>query len=223
MVTTTPGLEWERRAWQAGREVVAGVDEAGRGAWAGPLVAAAVAVPRDARQRARLTRAFNQAHTAARDSKLLSAGQRARVRAVLDALEVPHAVAEVPPGEIDALGLGPANRAAMVRAVAALDPAPDHVLVDAFRLPELGCPHDAIVHGDARCLSIALASIVAKLHRDALMAALAEAHPEYAFHAHKGYGTAAHLAAIERHGICAQHRRSFAPIARFQATDADAR
>jgi ribonuclease HII len=208
-----PTLRWEKRAWSDGHEIVAGVDEAGRGAWAGPLVAAAVVVPRDPRERARLTREINRANLIVNDSKRLSAAARQRVADVLGDLDIPCALCVVSVDELDAVGLGAANRLALCRAVDALSPSPKHVLVDAFRLDALKCGHDAIIHGDQRCQSIALASIVAKLRRDAIMQALGAEFPEYHFGVHKGYGTRLHREAIERHGITAQHRRSFAPIA----------
>jgi ribonuclease HII len=215
-----PTLRWEKRAWNDGKLIVAGVDEAGRGAWAGPLVAAAVILPHDSARRARVTRAINRAETAVRDSKKLSADQRQRVVEVLYALEIPHAVSVIEVTELDAIGLGVANRLALCRAVGGLAPNPDHVLVDAFRLEGLPCSHDPIIHGDNLSQTIAMASIVAKLHRDALMVALDAEHPEHGFAAHKGYGTSAHRAAIELHGITAQHRMSFAPIVEYLARGA---
>jgi ribonuclease HII len=210
-----PNTKWERRAWAAGRDIVAGVDEVGRGAWAGPLVAAALVLPRDPQERARITRALNQADAPPRDSKLLTPLQRARALEVVCRLDIPHAIAEVTAVEIDELGLGPANRLALCRAVAGLVPAAEHVLVDAYRLEDLACPHEAIVRGDNRCVSIALASIVAKLHRDGIMQRLDREHPEFGFAWHKGYGTVAHARAIAEHGVSPHHRRSFAPIARW--------
>ncbi|MDQ3549073.1 MAG: ribonuclease HII [Chloroflexota bacterium] len=210
-------MQWERRAWDEGKLLVAGVDEAGRGAWAGPLVAAAVILPCDPRERARITLAIKRAGTEIRDSKQLSASQRQRAIDVLYALGIPHAVTVIEVGELDAIGLGAANKAVLCRAVAALTPEPEHVLVDAFRLESLSCTHDPIIQGDNLSQTIALASIVAKLHRDALMAALDAEHSLHGFATHKGYGTAAHRAAIERHGITPQHRTSFAPIAEFLA------
>jgi ribonuclease HII len=208
-----PGLTWERRAWTAGKSVVAGVDEVGRGAWAGPLVAAAIALPREPQARARLTRAFNHAHASVRDSKQLKVCQRELIARVLLDLNIPYAIVEISVLEIDATGVGTANRAALRQAALALDPLPEHVLVDAFPLDDLGCSHDAIIRGDSASTSIALASIVAKVHRDALMTRLDEQYPEYGFAAHKGYGTAAHRQAIDRFGITCHHRTSFAPIA----------
>jgi ribonuclease HII len=218
-----PGLMWERRAWTAGRSVVAGVDEVGRGAWAGPLVAAAVVLPQEPRTRARLTRAFNAAHASVRDSKLLSVSQRHLVLDVLTDLAIPHAIVDIPVQQIDAAGVGKANRAALRDAAMSLDPHPEHVLVDAFTLDDLGCPHDAIIRGDSISTSIALASIVAKVHRDALMADLDDTFPEYGFGTHKGYGTAAHRQAIRRFGVTCHHRTSFAPIAEMLAHDSQPR
>ena len=216
----SPSLRWEQRAWRDGKLIVAGVDEAGRGAWAGPLVAAAVVLPREPQARGRITRAINRAETAVRDSKQLSADQRGRVMDVLTALEVPHAVAVIDVEELDAIGLGRANQLALCRAVDELSPEPEHVLVDAFQLNELRCSHDPIIHGDNLSQTIAMASIVAKLHRDALMADLDCELPAYGFASHKGYGTASHRAAIERNGVCRQHRTSFAPIAELLARGA---
>lgn len=216
-----PTLRWEKQAWRDGKLIVAGVDEVGRGAWAGPLVAASVVLPHDSVARGRLTRAIQRAATTVRDSKQLSAGQRRRVMDVLCALDIPYAVSVVSVDELDAIGLGAANRLALCRAAGALSPEPEHVLVDAFRLDGLPCSHDPIIHGDNLSQTIALASIVAKLHRDALMAVLDAEHPQHGFANHKGYGTAAHRAAIGRHGITPQHRKSFAPIAEYLADGAD--
>jgi ribonuclease HII len=205
-----PTQRWERAAWSAGHAVVAGVDEAGRGAWAGPLVAAAVALPESGRARARLTREFNRLDVLVHDSKLLSPDQRDRAHAALCAVDIPRSVCVIDVRELDQLGLGVANREALRRAAAKLDP--QHVLVDAFWLDELPCGQQAIVHGDALCVSIALASIVAKVTRDRIMTELHEHWPQYGFAEHKGYGTRAHAAALAQHGVTPQHRASFAPI-----------
>jgi ribonuclease HII len=218
--SSSPSLRWEQQAWRDGKLIVAGVDEAGRGAWAGPLVAAAVVLPRDPQARGRITRAINRAETAVRDSKMLSADQRERVMEVLTTLGVPHAVAVIEVEELDAIGLARANPLALCRAVEGLTPEPEHVLVDAFRLNDLRCSHLPIIHGDNLSQTIAMASIVAKLHRDALMTRLNDEHPDYGFASHKGYGTAFHRAAIERHGVMCQHRTSFAPIAELLARGA---
>jgi ribonuclease HII len=213
-----PTLRWERAAWAAGHTVVAGVDEAGRGAWAGPLVAAAVALPESGRERARLTRELNRLDALVHDSKLLSADQRDRAHAALCTLDIPRSICVIDVSEIDQLGLGAANREALRRAAAGLNPG--HVLVDAFRLDDLPCGQQAIVHGDALCVSIALASIVAKVTRDRIMTELHTQLPQYGFAQHKGYGTRAHAAALAQHGVTPQHRSSFAPIARALADDA---
>jgi ribonuclease HII len=217
------GLAWERRAWRGGALDVAGVDEAGRGAWAGPLVAAAVVLPRDPHERARITRELTRAETLACDSKQLTAVQREMARSVIVRLGLAHAIAVVPVDEIDAHGLGTANREALTRAVQALDPAPDHVLVDALRLRHLPCTYDAIIRGDCLSQAIALASILAKFHRDEIMFALHQEHPEYGFARHKGYGTRFHAAALDRLGPSAHHRRSFAPVASRCRDVSDAR
>lgn len=211
--TRQPTLQWEKRAWSDGKLLVAGVDEVGRGAWAGPIVAAAVIVPHDPRERARMTRALNRAGAHVRDSKLLSPRQRQTALDVVNGLGVPVAVVELGPAEIDAMGLAVANRTVLREAVQRLSSQPDHVLVDAYRLDDLDCPHDSVIRGDSCCVSIALASIVAKLHRDAIMERLGYDYPEYGFGQHKGYGTELHQCAIADHGITVHHRRSFAPIA----------
>lgn len=213
---TTPTLSWERRAWKCGKRVVAGVDEAGRGAWAGPLVAAAVALPEDRAFRTRLTRALNREGALVRDSKQISASQRECVADIIRAMGVPHSVIVVDVETIDEIGVGAANLRALRKAAREIEPTPAHVLVDAFRLPDLWCSHDAIVRGDSISFSIALASILAKTHRDAIMCRLSEELPAYGFAGHKGYGTAMHQRALLDHGVTPHHRRSFAPIARLE-------
>ncbi|HQZ90345.1 MAG TPA: ribonuclease HII [Thermomicrobiales bacterium] len=208
-----PALVWERRAWRAGKLVVAGVDEVGRGAWAGPLVAAAVVVPAEPSARAQLTRALNRAGAVVRDSKQLNAAQRSRVVEVVQGLGIPMAISEVSVEIIDQVGVGRANKLALREAASTVRPGVDHVLVDAFEVPGLNCTHDAIVHGDSVSLSIALASIIAKTHRDQIMTEMAEEWPVYQFQLHKGYGTAAHRLALATYGPTPHHRTSFAPVA----------
>lgn len=208
-----PTLDWERRAWRGGKLVVAGVDEVGRGAWAGPLVAAAVTVPAEPTARARLTRALNRAGAVVRDSKQLSADQRRRVVNVIEQLGIPTSIVEISVDVIDRIGIGRANKQALRDAAVAIQPAADHVLVDAFEVPDLRCSYDAIVHGDCASLSIALASIAAKTHRDRILVELDEQWPEYGFALHKGYGTALHRRALAEYGPTRHHRASFAPVA----------
>lgn len=184
----------------AGTEGVAGVDEAGRGPLAGPVVAAAVLLDA-ARPIAGLD-----------DSKRLSARRREVLASEIQCRARAVSVAAVEPAEIDRINILQASLLAMQRAVAALDPAPVEVLVDGNRCPEFGIPARAIVGGDGLEPAIAAASIVAKVERDRLMAELDGVHPGYDFASHKGYGTRAHLDALQRLGPCDVHRRSFAPV-----------
>jgi ribonuclease HII len=206
---TTSGLGHEWALTQAGCLAIAGVDEAGRGAWAGPLVAAAVVLPvpscaDDADLLARLA--------GVRDSKALSADQREHLFPAIVAAARGVGIGTVPADELDRIGLGPANRLAWARAIGALPLVPDYLLLDAFRLPGVSQPQTPLVRGERESLSIAAASIVAKVHRDRLLHALDGEFPRYGFARHKGYGTAAHLAALLEHGPCLAHRFSFGPV-----------
>ncbi len=199
-----PSLEYETWLWARGYARVAGIDEAGRGALAGPLVAAAVILPPEP--------ACATALAGVRDSKLLTPRQRAALNARVQELALAVGIAIVPASLVDGAGLSAAGQLAFRRAVEALAHPAEFLLLDAFRLNEAPAPQLALIHGDARCLSIAAASVVAKVARDALMDELDAAFPEYAFHRHKGYATAVHQVALESHGPCAQHRRSYAPV-----------
>ncbi|MBI2835308.1 MAG: ribonuclease HII [Acidobacteria bacterium] len=182
---------------------VAGVDEVGRGCLAGPVVAAAVILD-PARHIPGLC-----------DSKALAAVNRERLHDAIVARALGWAVASADPAEIDLLNIHRASLTAMRRAVLALHPLPDLVLVDAFRIPELHIPQRGVVHGDSRCAAIAAASIMAKVVRDREMATLHVQDPRYGFDRHKGYATADHLAAVSRFGYSAVHRRSFRPPSLF--------
>ncbi len=207
-----PGLGHEAALAKAGYLTIAGVDEAGRGAWAGPLVAAAVVLPDlTMTRRATLLRQLR----AVRDSKQLQAAQREAALITIERLARAIGVGWVPAPELDQLGLGAANRLAWERAIAALAIPPDHLLLDAFRLPASPLPQTSIVRGDSICLSIAAASIVAKVTRDRALMVLAAQYPAYQFARHKGYGTAQHQAALAEFGACPEHRQSFAPLKRF--------
>lgn len=188
--------------WPLDQPRIAGVDEAGRGPLAGPVVAAAVLL-HPARPIAGLG-----------DSKKLSARQRDRLFDLIRQQALGWAIAGASVAEIDRLNILQATLLAMQRAVAALRPRPEQVLVDGNRLPVLDVPARAIVHGDARVAQIAAASILAKVHRDRWCLAADQRWPQYGFAAHKGYGTAAHMAALQAHGPCVQHRYSFAPVRR---------
>jgi ribonuclease HII len=169
-------------------------------------------LPKDAGVRRKLTRLLNQSHLRPRDSKLVPPADRYQIVDILRVLHIPMAVSELSPTDIDELGVGVANRTALCRAVLAL-PGVDYALLDAFRVEDLRCDGQAIIGGDRRCLSIALASIVAKVHRDQIMIGLDASYPGYGFGQHKGYGTRMHSEALEALGVCDQHRRSFRPVA----------
>jgi ribonuclease HII len=200
-----PSLEREGALWREGRGVVAGVDEAGRGPLAGPVVAAAVAFP-----------AFGKPIRGLRDSKLLSPHARERLAAVVRARALAVAVGAASVREIDRINIRRASVLAMRRALARLPVHPDVVLVDGLPCPELGCPHQAIVDGDASCHCIAAASVIAKTVRDHLMVLLGARHPAYAWASNKGYGTPEHLAALADLGFTAHHRRSFSPVVQLE-------
>jgi ribonuclease HII len=179
---------------------ICGVDEAGRGPLAGPVVAAAVILD-PARPIAGL-----------RDSKALTAAARLRLSLQIRQHALAWSIAEASVSEIDALNILQATLLAMQRAVAALSPAADAARIDGNRLPRLPIPAQALVRGDALDPAISAASILAKTHRDALMQALDVHYPDYAFARHAGYPTAEHLARLREHGPCPAHRRSFAPV-----------
>jgi len=184
--------------------VVAGVDEAGRGPLAGPVVAAAAVID-EARLDAALRLRID-------DSKKLSAAKRTAIFAELAGC-ARLAVGAASVAEIDRFNILGATMLAMRRAVLSLGILPDLVLIDGNRTPELPCPARAVVGGDARSLSVAAASIVAKVTRDRIMASLAARHPGFGWERNAGYGTAAHREALVRLGATAHHRRSFAPVA----------
>ena len=201
-----PNLVLERRLLRQGHHLIAGVDEVGRGAWAGPVVAAAVILPLDNPHLRATLKGVN-------DSKLLTARQRERLAAAIGEVAVTLGVGGAGPAEVDRHGLLAATRAAMQRAIAMLMPPPEALLIDAVDLSTVvALPQESPIYGDARSLSIAAASIVAKVSRDRWMVGLDERFPGYGFAGHKGYGTPAHCAALERLGVCAAHRLSYAPI-----------
>jgi len=190
----------EERLHQGGCARIAGVDEAGRGCLAGPVVAAAVILP------------ASSALAGVADSKTLTAERRERLFREIrgEALCVGIGVASA--AFIDSVNILRATHAAMRQAVAALEPCADFILVDGLPVACLGERCQAVVDGDRLCYSIAAASIIAKVYRDEIMARLDEVYPGYGFARHKGYGTAAHLAALEHLGPCPVHRMSFSPL-----------
>ena len=188
------GLRWD------GVGLMAGVDEAGRGPWAGPVVAAAV-ILNDLGPISGLN-----------DSKALTARARERLFEEIRGRALCCSIGQASVEEIDALNILQATMLAMRRAVEGLRLKPHMVLVDGNCLPGLQVPAQALVKGDSKVKAISAASIVAKVHRDQLCVALHEAHPHYGFDVHKGYPTASHLAALQNHGACPAHRRSFGPV-----------
>jgi len=188
----------EERLRADGFARVAGVDEVGRGALAGPLTAAAVVLPPGARI------------CGLDDSKRLSPKRRTEVAHDVRRVALSVGVAHVPAHVVDALGVTAALRWGMERALAALEPPADHALTDGLRMG-LSLPETPVVKGDSSVAAIAAASVVAKVARDALMTSLAACYPLWEFEVNKGYGTAEHLGLIERHGLCPLHRRSFGP------------
>lgn len=188
---------------------VAGVDEVGRGCLAGPVMAGAVVLD-PARHIPGLA-----------DSKALTALGRDRLYERIVMRATSWAVASAEPSEIDQINIHQATLKAMQRAVLALTPIPDAVLVDAFRIPELPMAQRGVVHGDRYCAAIAAASILAKVTRDRLMDRLHADDPRYGFNHHKGYATAEHLSAVARHGYSGVHRRSFRPPTLFDNLESE--
>jgi ribonuclease HII len=200
-----PDLTQELALRAAGYRRIAGIDEVGRGAWAGPVCAAAVVLPLDRTDLA-------DALSGVRDSKQLSPARREALLPLIQEIAEMASVGWASPAEVDTLGIAAATRQAMARAVAELNGQADALLIDYVRLPEVALPQRAFPKADARCLSVAAASIVAKVARDRLMAALDGDWPGYGFARHKGYGTRAHRRALERLGPSPVHRMSWRPL-----------
>ena len=195
-------LKHERALRLGGLEIIAGVDEAGRGPLAGPVVAAAVILPENFR------------HKTLTDSKKLSEPHREEIYALLTSHPlIRWAAAVVERDEIDRINILRASHQAMRLAVAALLPEPQHVLIDGLPVRPFPYPHTALVSGDARSKSIAAASVIAKVTRDRLMVQMDALYPEYGFAKHKGYATELHLQRLQTYGPCPIHRRSFLPVA----------
>jgi ribonuclease HII len=192
-------LKYEKKAWACGAQLVAGVDEVGRGSLFGCVVAAAVILDPAYRLRG------------LRDSKLLLPERREVLADRIREHAVAWSVAAVDAARIDQINIYQASRVAMREAVLGLAPAPDHLLIDAVKI-ECELPQDAIIHGDALSASIAAASILAKVERDRIMREWDAVFPEYGLAAHKGYSTAKHLAALRELGPTPLHRQSFAPV-----------
>ena len=202
--TLVCGNKYEKLARAQGAVHIAGVDEVGRGSLFGPVVAAAVILPAETRIRG------------LRDSKQLEREDRERLAGVVHQKAMAIAIAEVDAETIDRINIYQATRLAMTNAVFKLAFAPDHLLIDAMRLDlgsERTCTQTSIIYGDSLSISIAAASVVAKVYRDRRMCELHEHYPQYGLASHKGYSTPEHLAALDRHGPSPLHRRSFRPVA----------
>jgi ribonuclease HII len=205
VVRRESGLDaYELALSRAGFAVVAGADEAGRGACAGPLVVAACVLKRGKRGEI----------DGLNDSKLLTAATRERLYGEIVSRALSYSVVIIPAAEVDAYGLHVANLAGMRRAVGKLSPKPSYALTDGFAVPGLGVPTTAVWKGDAVVACIAAASILAKVTRDRIMADMHQTWPEYDFAKHKGYITPEHSAALQRHGPCPQHRRRYVNVRR---------
>jgi ribonuclease HII len=198
--TLVCGNKYEKAARAQGATCIAGVDEVGRGALFGPVVAAAVILPPDTRIRG------------LRDSKQLLREERERLVTLVERKATAISVEEVDSETIDRVNIYQATRIAMTAAVKKLAIAPDHLLIDAMRL-DLTCAQTSIIYGDSLSISIAAASVVAKVYRDRILRELHEVYPQYGLASHKGYSTPEHLAALEKHGPCPLHRKSFRPVA----------
>jgi ribonuclease HII len=204
LIPPNPTLEFERNLWAQGLVIVGGIDEAGRGALAGPVSAAVVVLPNQTD--------LEGALLGVRDSKQISHKKRLHWANEIRTIALAHATGMASASEIDQYGIIPATRLAIRRALLAIEPLPEHLLVDALRLPTVPIPQTSLIKGDARALSIAAASILAKTARDAHMLTLDATYPGYKFAENKGYGTAFHLAALKEYGPTSIHRRSFAPL-----------
>jgi ribonuclease HII len=197
-----PTFNYESQLWQKGLQYIAGVDEVGRGCFAGPVVAAAVILPSN----------FN-ATDKINDSKKLSAKVRNELAVIIKEHAIAYSIAEISVQVINNVGVGKAAQMAFVNAISGLKTAPEHILIDAFFIEAFSRDNQTpIIHGDGLSISIAAASIIAKVYRDELMEKLHEAHPTYTvydFISNKGYGTLKHREAIGKYGLCDLHRTSF--------------
>jgi ribonuclease HII len=211
LLPEVPNLEFEQALWKAGVALVAGIDEAGRGALAGPVAAGVVILPN--------SKAIQKKLDGVNDSKQLSNKKREYWLEVITQVAISCQVGFGWPEEVDELGIVPATRLAAMRALDKVGKTPGHLLIDAISIPEAEIEETSLIKGDRRSLSIACASIAAKATRDKYMREVAEKFPGYGFAAHKGYGTVYHRGAIERLGPSKIHRMSFAPMRQEEETD----
>jgi len=209
-----PTLDNEIALLQQGYRFVAGLDEAGRGAWAGPVVAAAVILPLD-------QPGLAETLAGLRDSKKLTPPQRNRFFELIHQTALGVSIGQAPPAMVDERNVVAATRYAMAQALAGLTSEPDYLLIDHLKLPDVKILQDAFPKADDLSLTVAAASIVAKVTRDRLMVDHNATYPGYAFDRHKGYGTPAHRSALVRLGPCPLHRLSFEPVKLCQLTGSD--
>ena len=202
-----PDLEFELHLWEAGFKVIGGLDEAGRGAWAGPVSAAVVVLPTD--------KTIMTSLSGVRDSKKMTPRQRDIWAIKIREEAVLWGVGFADHLEIDTYGIVPATKIAMKRAIEGIKAIPDYLLIDAVKLTEMSIPQSILIRGDSRSLSIAAASILAKTERDRIMEEMDNIYPEYGFSRHKGYGTSFHRKALDKQGPTVIHRKSYAPIKRL--------
>ena len=203
MSIVKPTFQEENICWQQGFRFVAGIDEAGRGPLAGPVVAAAVILPKELK---------NPWSKLVADSKLVSEVRREYLFDCITGIAVSYGVGVIDAGTIDIIGIAKAARLAMKSAVKQLEPRPDYLLIDFFRLPEVRIKQQGVLEGDSVCFSIACASIIAKVTRDRLMRELDKEYPGYYFAEHKGYSTKKHQECLRRLGPSPIHRMTFQPV-----------
>jgi ribonuclease HII len=212
VIGSRPSLDKEIALLEQGYRFVAGLDEAGRGAWAGPVVAAAVILPLNQPDLARTLSGLN-------DSKKLTANRRELFFAIIHEIALAVGVGQSPPALVDQINVVGATRYAMQQALTGLALPPDFLLLDHLKLPAVKLPQDAYPKADALSLTVAAASVIAKVTRDRLMIELEEQYPGYGFDRHKGYGTSVHRLALVRLGPCLLHRLSYQPLKELRQKD----
>ena len=195
--------EFEEKLYDEGYHLICGVDEAGRGPLAGPVVVASCILPPFLR-----IEGIN-------DSKQISAKKRAELFKIIIKNAIDYKIVFISEKDVDELNIYQATKKGMLEAIHGLKTQPDYVLIDAMPLGELKIPHNSIIHGDSRCASVAAASILAKVTRDEFMEKMDVKYPNYGFKKHKGYGTKAHMEALEKYGPCEIHRKTYAPVSKF--------
>lgn len=195
--------EFEEHLYDQGYHAICGIDEAGRGPLAGPVVVAACILPPFLRI------------DGINDSKKLSAKKREELYRIIVKNAIAYNIVFVSVEDVDTLNIYQATKKGMLEAIHGLKTTPEYCLIDAMPLGELEIPHNSIIHGDARCASVAAASILAKVTRDEYMEKMDVKYPNYGFKKHKGYGTKAHMEALEKYGPCEIHRKTYAPVSKY--------